>query len=89
MKSEVATAVQGFILDRMRRPGLPGDLGADSSLIDEQVLDSLGVLEVASFLEQRYRIEVDPAELVADNFETLNKIAGFVARKQASQAEAP
>jgi acyl carrier protein len=86
--NEVATAVQDFILDRIRRPGLPGGLDPDSSLIDQQVLDSLGVLEVASFLEQRYLIEVDPAELVADNFESINKIADFVARKLASRAEA-
>ncbi|MFI0480752.1 acyl carrier protein [Actinomadura sp. 9N215] len=86
--NDVATVVRDFILGRMRRPGLREGLDADGSLIDEQVLDSLGVLEVASFLERRFLIEVDPAELVADNFETLNKIAGFVARKLANQAEA-
>jgi acyl carrier protein len=85
--NEVATAVQGFILDRIGRPGLSGDLDPDSSLIDQQVLDSLGVLEVASFLERHYLIEVDPVELVADNFESLNKIADFVAGKLASRAE--
>jgi acyl carrier protein len=88
MMNEVATVVQGFILDRMGRPALRGDLDPDVSLIDEQVLDSLGVLEVASFLERHYLIEVDPVELVADNFESLNKIADFVARKLASRSEA-
>ncbi len=87
MMNDVATVVQDFILDRMGRPGLRADLDPDGSLIDEQVLDSLGVLEVASFLEQHYLIEVDPVELVADNFESLNRIAGFVARKLASRAE--
>jgi acyl carrier protein len=55
----------------------------DASLIDSGVLDSLGLLEVASFLERQYRIQVADIDLIGDNFETVQTIARYVTDKAA------
>jgi acyl carrier protein len=56
-------------------------LGDDQSLLGSGVVDSTGILELISFLEETCRVKFDDSELVADNFDTVQKIAAFVAGK--------
>jgi acyl carrier protein len=58
----------------------PGELTADDPLLDG-VLDSLGMLRLTVFLEERYAVTVDDTELVPDNFMTVAALASFLRRK--------
>ncbi|MGH9185760.1 MAG: acyl carrier protein [Acidimicrobiales bacterium] len=61
--------------------GWPGDrraLTADYPLIDNDVVDSLGIFEIVAFLESRYGVEVDDEDLVPENFETIAAIARLI-----------
>jgi acyl carrier protein len=78
--TEHAIAVRDFIESTV----LFGDSNAisdDDSLTETGVLDSTGILEVISFLEHRYSITFDDSDLVASNFDSINRIASFVATK--------
>jgi len=57
-------------------------LGDDQSLLGSGVVDSTGILELISFLEDVCHLKFDDSELVADNFDTVNRIAQFITRKQ-------
>ncbi|MEP7204442.1 MAG: acyl carrier protein [Ilumatobacteraceae bacterium] len=52
-----------------------------SSLLGRGILDSTSVVEVISFLETEYSISFDDSELVADNFDSIDRIATFVDSK--------
>jgi len=45
------------------------------------MLDSQGVLEVLTFIEKRYSIMASDEDLVAENFQTIDRIAAFVRSK--------
>ena len=53
----------------------------DSLLLGTGLLDSLGVLEVVSFVEREFQITVLDEDLSPENFRTINSIAAFVTRK--------
>jgi len=60
----------------------------DAPLGDEQelfpgIIDSLGVMELADFVEQTYGVKIGEDELMADNFISLAAIAALVERKRA------
>lgn len=55
------------------------------SLLEGGVIDSLGTLEVVLFLESEFGVIVTDEEMVADHFESIHSIAGFVASKQRSE----
>lgn len=57
-------------------------LNDDSSLIDQGIIDSTGVLEVVGFIEQTFGIAVDDCELLPENLDTIQGIAAYVIRKQ-------
>jgi acyl carrier protein len=53
------------------------------SLLDKGVIDSTGVLELVNFVGEKYGIRVSDDELIADNFDSIDKLAAFVQRKSA------
>ena len=56
-------------------------LAADRSLIEEGLIDSTGVLELVSFLEERFAIQIGDAEIVPANLDSIAAIVAFVASK--------
>lgn len=57
-------------------------IGDDDPLLRTGILDSLGILEVVSFIEQEFAVHVDDEELVPESFESITTIARFVDRKR-------
>ena len=51
------------------------------SLIGSGVVDSTGILEIITFLEDRFEVSFNDAELVADNFNTVERMVSFVLSK--------
>jgi acyl carrier protein len=51
------------------------------SFLESGVIDSTGLLELVAFIERRYGISVEDAELVPTNLDSLRNVSGFVARK--------
>ena len=60
-------------------------LGNADSFMEVGVIDSTGVLELVSYLEERYAIEVDTEELVPENLDSIDNLTRFVQRKLAAQ----
>lgn len=54
----------------------------DQSLLESGAVDSLGILEIVSFLEDQFQLEVQDEELTSANLDSINKIAAFVERKR-------
>jgi acyl carrier protein len=73
--------IKDFVLAKFplaRRRGIK----ESEPLLDAGILDSMGVLELVGFVEQEFAIRVSDDELVPENFESIERIAGFVSRKQ-------
>lgn len=56
-------------------------LDDDASFIEQGIVDSTGVLELVSFLEQRYAIKLDDEDLVPDNLDSVHNLLAFLERK--------
>jgi acyl carrier protein len=59
-----------------------------TDLIDQGVLDSLEILRLVAFLEERFRITVPVEEFVPQNFRTPSTVAAMVARLDTVRAQA-
>lgn len=57
-------------------------LANDASLLDAGIIDSTGVLEVVAFLESEFGIQVDDAEILPENLDTIDRVAAYVERKK-------
>jgi acyl carrier protein len=54
----------------------------DASFLEQAIIDSVGFMELVAFVQKEYDIEVGPEELVRDNFDSVNKMARYIASKQ-------
>jgi acyl carrier protein len=73
--------VRDFIVDELRWDGASHQLTDDYPLLDNRVIDSLGLFEIVQFLEAEYGIEIADDELVPENFATLSAIGKLVESK--------
>lgn len=66
----------------------PDLLTPDLALIDDGVLDSMGMLELMTFLEREFGIDIDDSDLTYDNFHDLDAISNLVRARRRVEAEA-
>jgi acyl carrier protein len=78
---KIEETVERFIIDELLVGNSQMKLDPDQSLVNSGVIDSLAILRLISFLEEKFEIVVEDDEVVPDNFETLNVIKAFVEGK--------
>lgn len=55
---------------------------ADSdSFMEKGIVDSTGILELTSFVEEKFGITIEDDEMIPDNLDSVDNLAGFIARK--------
>jgi acyl carrier protein len=58
------------------------DVADDASLLDAGIVDSLGVLDLVTFLEDAFGVKVEDEELSPENFESIVALVRFVGAKR-------
>lgn len=77
-----------FIVDNFLF-GEDGDgLKDEDSLLEKGLIDSTGILELVAYLQKRFHIRVEDNEIVPENLDSLQKIAGYIKRKSADGTKA-
>lgn len=78
---EIKQAIVGFLAARV--PSLrSGTLDDDTPLLSSGALDSIGILDLMMFLDERFAIGLDDTDFDADNLETVGRVIRFVERKR-------
>lgn len=80
MTATVESIVLDFIVENFRFGDTSFEIAPDASLIENDVIDSTGVLELVAFLEERFDLTIADTDIVPANLDSLSRIAAFVAR---------
>jgi phthiocerol/phenolphthiocerol synthesis type-I polyketide synthase E len=78
--------IRGFIIETF----LSGDeraLSNSDSFLDGQIMDGMGFLQVAAFLEETYRLSVKDDELTRSNMDSIENISAYVRQKLEGMAK--
>lgn len=59
----------------------PDKIKDESKLFSEGIFDSMGFILLINFIEEAFMIKTKDAELLEDNFESINAITNFVVSK--------
>ena len=77
LKTQIRTFIAtNFIVESMET------LKDDDSLLQLQIVDSTGFLELIHFIEDSFGVKVADDEMVPENLETIDNIVHFVGRKR-------
>ena len=81
---QTATQLREFVMTNFYIPaGTP--LDDTTSFLEQGILDSTGVLELVTFLETKFGIEVQDEEMLPENLDSIRAISHYVARKLESR----
>ena len=77
----VKEQIRAFVAENFLFSANGFDLSDDASFLDEGVVDSTGTLELVMFVEETFGIEVGDNEIEPENFDSVTKLAAYIARK--------
>lgn len=83
--NEIKQDVRQF-LGEVLPTGKMASLRDDTPLRTSGLLDSMGLLRLVSFVEEKFGIQVEAYEAGVENFDRLDDIANFVERKRMARA---
>ena len=83
--SDVGDEILRFVQSELSDGSFP--VGAETDLLQEEIIDSLGVFTLIGFLEQRFGVKIDASEVDLDNFRTVTAVEQLVERSQMSESE--
>lgn len=77
---EVKQEIRRYIVDNILF-GDVGNLDEDIPFHESGILDSMGFLELITFVETKFAIKIPDSELNPENFDTLRKMSSFFEEK--------
>ena len=85
-KQDTAALLCQYIETELAGSAASGTLAADTPLIENGFVDSLGLFKLVAFLEDNLQVTLAPEEIVIENFESVNAIVRLVESKKRGTA---
>ena len=57
------------------------EIDMDSSLVDQGIIDSFGLVEIATFLKKEFNVETTEKDMNRENFGSIEKLIIYIGRK--------
>ncbi|RME01250.1 MAG: acyl carrier protein [Calditrichaeota bacterium] len=77
----VQEQLRNYIVSEFMYEQAADSLTADTDLLNQGIVDSMGILDLVSYMEENFGIQVSDEEITPENFRTLNTLTEFVNRK--------
>lgn len=80
MEAIMKTIYDYFVTEFLE--GSDSDFNQDTPLLELGFIESASILKISQFLEQEFDIEIEPEDLVIDNFQTLSDVVNLIKTKK-------
>ncbi|WOC16637.1 acyl carrier protein [Pseudochrobactrum sp. MP213Fo] len=84
MTDTVKIRLREFIIENFLFGDTDYDLTDDASLIDNDIMDSTGVLELVAFIDEAFGVKMADADIIPAHLDSVSKIHAFVTTRQAA-----
>jgi acyl carrier protein len=81
MVETYAAEIKAFIVSNFLFGQEGKGFSDDQSFLESGIIDSTGLLELVSFVEEKYGISIGDRELLPENLDSLKNVSNLVARK--------
>lgn len=80
-ESTIRSALKEFIVESFLFGSTEQTFYDSDSFMEKVIVDSTGVLELTSFVEEQYNFEIEDKEMTPENLDSINNLVGFITRK--------
>jgi len=78
---EIENKIKAYIAKNLLFSGDEFKYSNDVSFLEEGIVDSLGVMELVSFVEDQFGVSVDDQDITPDNFDSVTRLAAYIQYK--------
>ena len=80
----IEETIKNFIISNFIIEQNAASIDNDRSFLESGIIDSTGILELVSFIEEQYRIKIEDEELIPDNLDSISNVVRFINQKVAA-----
>lgn len=81
---DIKEKTRAFVINNFLLAAGSNTLNDDDSFLEKGIIDSTGVLELVSFIEETFNFRVEDEELIPDNLDSLNRVTAYITKKLAA-----
>ena len=85
MKGMIEQQIRNFIIENFLFGESGNNLKKTDSFLESGIIDSTGVLELVSFIEETYAFQVEDEEHIPENLDSIANVIAYVQRKSMEQ----
>jgi len=78
---QIERELRQFVIDNFLFGEGESQFSNEDSFLEKGFVDSMGILTLVNFVQEKYAIGVADEELVPENWDSVHRIAGFVNSK--------
>lgn len=75
-------SIRDYILNNFLFTEDESALGNEDSFLEKGIIDSTGVLELITFLEDEFELVVEDEEMVPENLDSVTRLTAFINKKR-------
>lgn len=77
----VIEELEKFILTELAFDHDKKSIAPDEDLLIQGIIDSMGIMRLATFIEEKFGIKVTDEDLIPENFQNINSIKNYISLK--------
>ena len=78
----LVTQVREYVVENFLLGEEEDEFSNEQSFLESGLIDSTGILEMITFLEETYQIDIEDEEMIPDNLDSVERVVRFVASKK-------
>ena len=81
----VEKTLRSYILQNFLFTDDDSVLDNSDSFLEKGIIDSTGILELISFLEEQIGIQIEDEEMIPENLDSIDNLLAFISKKQTKE----
>ena len=79
--ADTKTQLRDYIVENFLFGDTETEFTDNDSFMEKGIIDSTGILEVITYIEENYEIKIEDDELIPENLDSISNIVNFIDRK--------
>ena len=84
-EQKIEQVIRDYIVKEFMFDNAEQEIDNDTPLILDGIIDSLGIFDLISFIENQFEVKLEPDDVVLENFESVNAIKTLVMARNNSR----
>ena len=74
--------IRQFVIEKLARAKKINHLNDQDNLIENSIIDSLGIMQLVSYIEATFAVKVKDEDIIPDYFESIDAISNYIENLQ-------